>query len=59
MVKVFGMVMSLLGGFLGGILAIKWGVLRALFLGALLSAVTNLLFMLMATTGPNLVLFMV
>ena len=56
-VKVFGVVMSLLGGFLGGLLAIKWGVVKTLFLGALLSALTNLLFMLLANLGPNLPLF--
>ena len=41
----FGVPMTILGGFAGGMLAIRFGVIRILFLGALLSAATNLLFM--------------
>jgi len=53
-VKTFGLLMTLAGGFLGGLLSVQFGVLRILFLGALLSAITNLLFMLLAQTGYNL-----
>jgi MFS transporter, PAT family, beta-lactamase induction signal transducer AmpG len=42
--KVYGVVMTLLGAFLGGALALRWGVMRVLMLGAVLSAVSNLLF---------------
>ncbi len=52
-VKTFGLFMTIAGGFLGGILATRYGVIRILFLGALLSAVTNLLFMLLAWVGYN------
>ena len=52
-VKTFGLVMTIVGGFLGGILAVQYGVLRILFLGALLSAATNLLFMALASLGHN------
>jgi PAT family beta-lactamase induction signal transducer AmpG len=52
-VKTFGLLMTLAGGFLGGVLAARYGVLRILFLGALLSAATNLLFMLLAHMGHN------
>ena len=31
--KVFGMVMTLLGGFVGGSMAVRWGVMRVLMLG--------------------------
>ena len=53
-VKTFGLFMTIAGGFLGGTLSIRFGVMRILFAGALLSALTNLLFVLMAWTGPAL-----
>lgn len=57
--KVFGVVMTLTGAFLGGFISMRIGVMRTLFLGALLSAMTNLLFSWLATQGhhvPYLVL---
>lgn len=51
--KTFGLLMTILGGFLGGSLALRFGVMRILFLGAVLSAATNLLFMLLAQSGPD------
>lgn len=53
-VKFFGLVMTLLGGFLGGIFAMKYGVMKVLFAGALLVVVTNLMFILLFYTGHNL-----
>ena len=53
-VKTFGLFMTIVGGFLGGLLSVRFGVLKILFLGALLSAVTNLLFMLLAQIGYNM-----
>ena len=53
-VKTFGLFMTIAGGFLGGILSVHYGVIRILFLGALLSAMTNLLFMILASMGHNL-----
>lgn len=55
-VKTFGLVMTIAGGFLGGILAIRFGVMKILFLGALLTVITNLLFMLLASAGNDIVL---
>ncbi|NNJ84333.1 MAG: MFS transporter [Gammaproteobacteria bacterium] len=52
--KSFGLLMTILGGFLGGMLAQRYGVMPILFTGALLSAVTNLLFVLLAQTGPDI-----
>ncbi len=52
-VKTFGLFMTIAGGFLGGLLSVRYGVMKILFLGALLSAVTNLLFMLLANIGYN------
>ena len=53
-VKSFGLFMSLLGGFLGGLLTTRFGVYRMLLWGAILAAGTNLLFMLLAQMGNNL-----
>jgi PAT family beta-lactamase induction signal transducer AmpG len=52
--KVYGVAMTLLGAFIGGVLALRIGVLRTLFAGALLSAATNLLFAWLATRGHDL-----
>jgi PAT family beta-lactamase induction signal transducer AmpG len=52
--KVYGVVMTLLGAFIGGVLSLRFGVLRTLFAGALLSAATNLLFAWLATRGHDL-----
>jgi PAT family beta-lactamase induction signal transducer AmpG len=51
--KTFGLGMTLVGGFLGGVLTVRFGVNKILFLGAFLSAATNLLFMLLARTGGD------
>ena len=58
--KVFGLWMTILGGFLGGWLAVKFGVMRVLMLGAVLAAATNLLFVALATSpGEVLMLYVV
>ncbi|MBL1142423.1 MAG: MFS transporter [Proteobacteria bacterium] len=55
-VKTFGLFMTLLGGFLGGILSVRFGVIKILFVGALLTVLTNLLFMLLAVKGYDITL---
>ena len=52
--KVFGVLMTLLGAFVGGALAMRLGVMRVLMLGAVLSAGTNLLFAWLGTRGHDL-----
>ncbi len=52
--KVFGVVMTLLGAFIGGVMSLRWGVMRILMWGAVLSALTNLLFAWLATRGHDL-----
>ncbi len=42
--KTYGLFATLLGGFLGGAIAIRYGVYKALLTGAVLSAATNILF---------------
>lgn len=51
--KVFGVIMTLVGAFLGGVLALRIGVMRTLMLGAVLSAASNLLFAWLAGIGHN------
>lgn len=52
--KLFGVVVTIAGSFLGGLLALRYGVMRILMLGAVLVAATNLLFMWLAGVEPNI-----
>jgi PAT family beta-lactamase induction signal transducer AmpG len=52
--KVYGVIMTIVGAAIGGVLSLRFGVMRILFLGALLSAATNLLFAWLSTQGHNL-----
>ena len=54
-VKTFGVVVSIVGGFWGGLLAARLGVMRSLFWGAVLSALTNLGFVWLAQAGHHVV----
>ena len=51
--KIYGVVMTLAGAFLGGALAIRFGVMRVLMLGAVLSAASNLLFAWLGSRGHD------
>jgi PAT family beta-lactamase induction signal transducer AmpG len=51
--KTFGLVMTILGGFCGGTLCLRFGVMPIMFLGAALAAVANLLFALLAHIGHD------
>ncbi len=53
-VKTFGLFMTILGGFIGGVLTIRFGMIRMLYVGAILTVSTNLLFMLLAQAGHNM-----
>ncbi|NVJ51995.1 MAG: MFS transporter [Gammaproteobacteria bacterium] len=55
--KTFGLIMMILGGFLGGLLSIRMGVLRTLMLGAILTVTTNLMFVTLALNGYDMTLF--
>ncbi|MBA3008305.1 MAG: MFS transporter [Proteobacteria bacterium] len=57
--KTFGLGMTLLGGFMGGVLTVRFGVYAILLSGALLAAGTNLLFMLLAQSGADLTMLTV
>ena len=51
--KTYGLFMTLFGGFMAGFMALRYGVIRTLFVGALLSSLTNLLFAYLATAGND------
>jgi PAT family beta-lactamase induction signal transducer AmpG len=51
--KVYGVIMTLVGAFIGGALSLRWGVMRVLMLGAVLSAASNLLFAWLAGHGHD------
>ena len=52
--KVFGVIMTLVGAFIGGVISMRIGVMRVLMLGAVLSAASNLLFAWLSTRGHDL-----
>ncbi len=54
--KVFGFVMTIVGAALGGVLVVRYGIMRPLLLGAVMVATTNLLFAILAVSAPNLLL---
>ncbi len=51
--KVYGVVMTLLGAFVGGVLSARFGVIRILMLGAILSAASNVLFAWLSGVGHD------
>jgi PAT family beta-lactamase induction signal transducer AmpG len=52
--KVFGIVMSMLGIFLGGLSVVRFGLMRSLIIGAFAGPLSNLVFAWLATQGPSL-----
>ncbi|MDX2316438.1 MAG: AmpG family muropeptide MFS transporter [Gammaproteobacteria bacterium] len=51
--KIFGFFMSVAGSFAGGVLVVRYGIMRPLLLGAIMVAATNLLFAFLAMVGPD------
>jgi PAT family beta-lactamase induction signal transducer AmpG len=51
--KIYGVLMTLGGAFVGGAMALRWGVMRVLMLGAILSAASNLLFAWLGSRGHD------
>lgn len=47
-VKLVGVIMTIVGGFLGGALALKMPIMKAMMAGALLASLTNLLFVVLS-----------
>ena len=57
--KVFGVIMTLIGAGVGGILLTRYSTYSILFLGAFLVVITNLLFAILAFVGKDLVILTV
>ncbi|WP_092746814.1 AmpG family muropeptide MFS transporter [Acinetobacter boissieri] len=53
-VKVYGVIFSLIGGFLGGLLAQRFNVMKLMFIGAILASTTNLMFIGLVKSGQTL-----
>ncbi|NOR39736.1 MAG: MFS transporter [Gammaproteobacteria bacterium] len=53
--KIFGFFMTIAGAALGGLLVLRYGMLRPLLVGAILIMSTNLLFVWLAVSEPSLV----
>ena len=51
--KIYGVIMTLVGAFLGGALAMRFGVMKVLMLGAVLSAGSNLMFAWLGSRGHD------
>ena len=53
-VKVYGVIFSLVGGFLGGLLAQRMNIMKLMFVGAVLASSTNLIFIGLVKSGQQL-----
>ena len=53
--KIFGFLLTITGAALGGAIVVRFGILRPLLAGAVLIALTNLLFVWLAVSEPKLV----
>jgi PAT family beta-lactamase induction signal transducer AmpG len=55
MTKIYGLIATMVGGVLGGVIVARIGLFRTLMIGGILQAVTNLLFTMLALHGHDLV----
>ncbi len=53
--KTFGLIVTIFGALLGGVLVMRYGVMRMLIISALLVALTNLVFAWLATQEPKMI----
>ena len=51
--KIFGIIMTIVGGFIGGVITTRFGVMRILLVGAIMVVLTNLLFVVLAVKGHD------
>lgn len=58
-VKIFGVLMSIFGGFMGGILAQRFAIMRMMMLGAIMASASNLLFVLLSYHGHDVLMMYV
>ena len=57
--KIYGLLMTLAGALAGGVIVVRYGIMRPMLLGAVMVAITNLLFATMVSKGHDLVWFTV
>ncbi len=57
-VKVYGVIFSLVGGFLGGLLAQRMNIMKLMFVGAVLASSTNLIFIGLVKSENRLIWWM-
>lgn len=57
--KSYGVIMTIAGGLLGGVVVARLGIMKALLVCGVLQAVSNLVFVVQAMVGPNLSVFVV
>ena len=57
--KIFGAVMIVVGTFIGGVMVMRFGIMKMLLLGAILVASTNLVFAFLALSGNDMTVFIV
>jgi MFS transporter, PAT family, beta-lactamase induction signal transducer AmpG len=55
--KLFGVWMTILGGIVGGIVVFRLGLIGSMTIAAILMALSNLMFVLLAITGPSMPVF--
>jgi len=53
-VKIYGVIFSLVGGFLGGLLAQRMNIMKLMFIGAILASSTNLIFIGLVKSGQQI-----
>jgi PAT family beta-lactamase induction signal transducer AmpG len=53
-VKTYGVIITIVGSFIGGLFATRIGVMKTLLWGAILSSATNLLFVALSQLGPEI-----
>lgn len=58
-VKLYGIIATLLGGFLGGIAVVRFGIMRSLFICGVLQGISNLPFAYLATQGNSMLWLMI
>ena len=54
--KTFGVIVTIIGALLGGVLVMRYGVIRMLIISAFLVVITNLIFAWLASQGPEIIL---
>lgn len=52
-VKIYGVIFSLVGGFLGGLLSQRFDIMKVMFIGAILASTTNLAFVGLVNSGSK------